>query len=539
MLKKGIVFKIIYCTIAALFLSSMSFVSAAESEGVFYEIFVRSFYDSNGDGIGDFKGLTEKLDYLNDGNPNTERELGIKGIWLMPILESSSYHGYDVIDYYRVESDYGTEEDLRKFLAEAHKRGIKVIMDLVLNHTSSRHPWFLDASEAKADWYIWKDAMPNGWTRPWGGVAPEDVWHRRGEFYYYGAFGAGMPDLNYNNEEVVAEMKKVIKFWLNKGIDGFRLDGARYLAEKGGGVLNQADSDQTHRVLRTLAAYAKSINKDSILIGEVWAGNDIVGKYYGEGNELTHAFNFDLAGAIINSIKSNDYRGIEDTLNKMAKYNAPVNFYSPFLTNHDQNRVALELNANPDKLKLAASLLLSMQGTPFIYYGEEIGMTGDGAHERIRTPMQWDDTENGGFTKGKPWEKLQDNFKEINVKSEGASPHSLLNYYKKLIRIRNKYQRIFNEGERKLVMTDSSKIYAYLYADDAESLLFIHNFNDEPVGEIKLGIYDAGLKGGRYKVINLLNSNKKMEDVTDGNSREYSVSSLGRYESLVLELMMK
>ncbi|MBU0534231.1 MAG: alpha-amylase [Candidatus Omnitrophica bacterium] len=556
MLKRRNRFRIISCALAIFFLVAASIIAEAANQGVFYEIFVRSFYDSDSDGIGDFNGLIEKLDYLNDGNPQTLTDLEIKGIWLMPTLESPSYHGYDVVDYYKIESDYGTEEDFNKFVAEAHKRGISVIIDLVLNHTSSRHRWFADSCRArkskkktkglpsdvlaKADWYVWKDTMPQGWWKPWGGGESKDVWHYKKGSYYYSAFSVDMPDLNYKNREVIEEMKRIIRYWLNKGIDGFRLDAVRYLIEESGGVSGQADLKQTHKVLTELASYAKSINKDCILIGEVWADNKIVSEYYGEGNELNHAFNFDLAAAIINSIKSNDYREIENVLNKMNCYNAPINFYSPFLTNHDQNRIASELNGDEQKLKLAASLLLSVKGTPpFIYYGEEIGMTGRGQHRRIRIPMQWDDTENGGFTKGKPWEKLQDNFISINVSSQELKEDSLLNHYKKFIRIRNKYGELIDNGEIRSVGANNDKIYAYIYTNDDRGLLFIHNFDDKEAKDIKLNLYDAGIKSGKYEAVNLLSANKKMEDVTEENMHEYEIISLGRYESLVLDVIKK
>ena len=513
------------------------------NQSVFYEIFVRSFYDHDGDGIGDFKGLTEKLDYLNDGNPRTDKDLEIRGIWLMPMLESSSYHGYDVVDYYKIERDYGTGEDFQDFIAAAHKRGIKVIMDLVLNHTSSRHPWFIESCRAKAskeggkaDWYVWEDAIPQGWARPWGEGKSEDVWHYKDGYYYYAAFSADMPDLNYANKEVIGQIKMVIKYWLDKGIDGFRLDGARFLAEKSGGVSGQADLKETHEVLIELANYAKSINKECILAGEVWADNKIISAYYGQGDELDRVFNFDLAGAIISSINSNDYNKIEAVLQLMDKYNAPPDFYSPFLTNHDQNRVASELNGDTGKLKLAATLLLSIKGTPFIYYGEEIGMTGRDRHERIRTPMQWDDTKNAGFTTGKPWEELQDNFKRINVKSEELQKSSLLNYYKKLIRIMNKYCKLLDEGARRLLTADNEKIYAYAYVSDTENLLFIHNFNDTEARNVNLDIYNSGFVKKEYRAEDLLNIDGMKKEVAVQNPHRYTINYLERYGTLILKL---
>ena len=529
-------FNVISCAVALFFLSNGLVFAEVKEGGVFYEIFVRSFYDSDSDGIGDFNGLIEKLDYLNDGNPWTKTDLGIEGIWLMPILESPSYHGYDVVDYYKIERDYGTEKDFQRFIAEAHRRGIKIIMDLVLNHTSSKHPWFIDSCRAKSyrkDWYVWQDVMPKGWTKPRGGGTSRDVWHYRNGSYYYAAFGAHMPDLNYRNEEVIEQMEAIMKYWLDKGIDGFRLDGVRYLVEKGGGLSGQADLKETHKVLKRLAGYAKGINKECMLIGEVWAGNEVVSRYYNKGDELDGAFNFELARAIINSIRFNNYRQIENVLNEMTKYRVPMDFYSPFLTNHDQNRIASELNGDEQKLKLAAGLLLSMRGTPFIYYGEEIGMKGEGHHERIRTPMQWDDSKNAGFTKGKPWEGLQDDFRQVNIKSQENNENSLLNYYKKLIRIRKKYWKLL-KGKRRLIRTNNDKIYAYIYVNDKEGLLFIHNFKDVEVKNIKLEISEVDFSGEKYKVVNLLDNNT--QSIIWLNSDEFKINSLERYGSLVLML---
>ncbi|MCB1058058.1 MAG: alpha-amylase, partial [Acidobacteria bacterium] len=192
---------------------------------VFYEIFVRSFADSDGDGIGDFKGLTAKLDYLNDGDPATTGDLGIEGIWLMPVFASPSYHGYDTTDYDAVNPEYGTLEDFETFLAEAHRRGIRVIVDLVLNHTSAQHPWFVASASSpdspKRDWYEWSDTDP-GWTRPWGEPGAP-TWHEKNGAYYYGIFWSGMPDLNFRNPEVREEAKRLARQWLDRGVDGFRL----------------------------------------------------------------------------------------------------------------------------------------------------------------------------------------------------------------------------------------------------------------------------------------------------------------------------
>ncbi|MBN1384190.1 MAG: alpha-amylase [Elusimicrobia bacterium] len=497
--------------------------------GVFYEIFVRSFYDSDGNGIGDFKGLTKKLDYLNDGNPDTNSDLEVKGIWLMPVCESPSDHGYDVTDYYKINRDYGTEEDFMTFLQEAHKRGIIVIIDLVLNHTSIKHPWFSD----RKNWYIWKNKMPQGWMNPWGSGTSKNVWHYKNGGYYYGAFSGDMPDLNYNNKEVITEMKKIIKYWLDKGADGFRLDGARYIAEKSGGVKGQADLEETHEVLSELVNYGKSIKKDCMFIGEVWTNNRIVSSYYGQGDELDCAFNFDLQWAMVGAAKSGDYKSIENILNDIAKYNAPENFYSAFLSNHDMHRTASQLDGNEPKLKQAAALLLSMKGIPFMYYGEEIGMTGGAWQER--TPMQWSADLNAGFTQGSPWKEIHADSGKINVELQEKNKNSLLSHYKNLIRIRNKYRELYDKGKRKTVNTNNSKIYSYAYIGDKETLLYIYNFEDKEVKNVKINLREAGLKDSEYTAENLLNKNKRMDDLNKGNINNYNID-IKNNETIILKI---
>jgi len=238
------------------------------NDSVFYEIFVHSFYDSDGDGIGDLNGLVEKLDYLNDGDPATTDDLGITGLWLMPIAQSPSYHGYDVADYCAVDDEYGTNEDFRRLVDEVHRRGIRVIIDLVLNHTSSKHPWFQsardDVNSPYRDFYIWSEQDP-GYKGPWGAQA----WHRSATGYYYGVFWEGMPDLNYDNPAVTAEMEEVIRFWLeDMGADGFRLDAVKHLIEED---RSQENTPATHEWLRGFYVFYKETNPDAMTVGEVWS----------------------------------------------------------------------------------------------------------------------------------------------------------------------------------------------------------------------------------------------------------------------------
>ncbi|MCX6100050.1 MAG: alpha-amylase family glycosyl hydrolase, partial [Candidatus Bipolaricaulota bacterium] len=237
--------------------------SAWWQDAAFYEVFVRSFQDSNGDGKGDLAGLIERLDYLNDGDPATTDDLGVTALWLMPIMESPSYHGYDVIDYYKVESDYGSNADFQRLIQEAHERGIRVIVDLVLNHTSTQNPWFgasLNRASPYRSWYIWSDANP-GYAGPWG----EQVWYPRGGAFYFGVFWSGMPDLNYRNPDVTSRMLDVARYWLaDMGADGFRLDAVRYLIENG---VAQEDTPATHFWLKGFDAVAKGWSPDAYLVG--------------------------------------------------------------------------------------------------------------------------------------------------------------------------------------------------------------------------------------------------------------------------------
>ncbi len=270
------------------------------NDTVFYEIFVRSFYDSNGDGIGDFNGIIEKLDYLNDGDPKTKTDLGVTGIWLMPINPAASYHGYDVTDYYGVNPDYGTLDDFKRLMEECHKRGIRVIIDMVYNHTSNKHPWFIEARDqtqsSRHDWYIWSATNP-GYAGPWG----EKVWYPSVAGYYYAIFWIGQPDLNYADEAVTEEMYNVARFWLQDvGVDGFRLDAVRYLVEEGN---NQQDTAETHEWWSNFQKYYKGINSEAMTIGEVYTTNYIVDDYL-KGDEFDQAFNFDLASQILRNIKS-------------------------------------------------------------------------------------------------------------------------------------------------------------------------------------------------------------------------------------------
>ncbi|MBT4308924.1 MAG: alpha-amylase, partial [Anaerolineae bacterium] len=377
-------------------------------DAIFYEIFVRSFYDSDNDGIGDFNGITAKLNYLED--------LGINAIWLMPIPPSPSYHGYDVINYYAVNHEYGTMDDFKNLLEEAHKRDIRIIIDLVLNHTSSQHPFFVDASNNPEspyrDWYVWSDEYPG-----WGGK----LWHETNHGYYYALFWERMPDLNYQNLEVTEQMEQVARYWLDDiGVDGFRLDAIKHLIEEGGITEN---TTATHKWLKEFYRNYKAENPETYVVGEVHgAGGTIASTYI---NQMDHVFNFELASGFVNSANGGSNTGINSayhfTLEKMPDGN-----YATFLTNHDQNRAMSVFYGDVGKAKVAASLMLTAPGTPFIYYGEEIGMLGKKPDEDIRLPMRWSGTENAGFSGSKLWHTGESGDSATNVKIQENDPASLL-----------------------------------------------------------------------------------------------------------------
>jgi alpha-amylase len=460
------------------------------NDTVFYEIFVRSFRDSNGDGIGDFNGVTEKLDYLQN--------LGVKGIWLMPVNPSPSYHGYDVTDYYAVNPDYGTMEDFQRLLGEAHRRDIKVIIDLVLNHTSSQHPWFESAQMPDSkdyDKYVWSDYNP-GTPGPLGNPA----WHQANNGqYYYAVFDETMPDLNYNTPAVREESKKIASFWLQDiGVDGFRLDAVRYLLEDGK-VL--ADSHANHQFLEEWGTYVRSVDPFAFTVGEVATGNFTVKKYVNTNTELDSAFNFDLAAVIPSAVNTGDAKYLKSKILSTIQ-DFPEQDNSNFVSNHDQNRLMSQVLGEEDKAKVAAAVLLTAPGIPFIYYGEEIGMTGTKPDEQIRTPMQWTSEEAAGFTSSTPWEAVNPDYPQVNVQDQAGDNTSLLEHYRRLIGLRNNHSAL-RVGKTYVAKSDSSKLLSYLRASEEETLLVIINMDDQLVSGYDLSL-GAGPLSGKYNATSLL-----------------------------------
>jgi len=498
------------------------------NDRVFYEIFVRSFYDSDGDGIGDFTGLTQKLDYLNDGDPETDTDLGITGIWLMPIQDSPSYHGYDGVDYRSINPDYGTMADFEAFLAAAHARGIKVIIDYVMNHCSNDHPWFVASANndpAYRDYFRWSSYDPGG-SGPWG----QTVWHWNSyQNWYYGLFSGGMPDLNYETPAVKDSMFQIADYWLDEiGVDGFRLDAVLYIIEEG----DQLQSTQgTLDFWADYNAHVKATAPDMLSVGEAWTNTSTVLQYV-TSDRLDLCFEFDLSYATVGAA-NDEYAGwIADKANQVyMQY--PYLQYATFLTNHDQDRVFTNLGEDEGKAKVAAGLYLTLPGVPFLYYGEELGMIGSGDHLNIRTPMQWTGGSTAGFTSGTPWNYIQSNFTTHNVESEDPDPNSLLSWYRKLIHVRNSSPAL-RRGTHAPLGASDGQVMAFVRSDEQQTVLCMTN----TTGSSKSGITVTGnatsLEPGEHTLVNLLDPGDTLE-VTVTPSHEIHGLTLDGRETAVYE----
>lgn len=417
----------------------------------FYEIFVRSFHDSDGDGIGDLNGIAEKLDYIQD--------MGFSGIWLTPIHPSPSYHGYDVTDYYGIHPDFGTLADFERLVEEARARNIRVILDLVVNHTSSEHPWFLEAqadpASPKRNWYVWADEGANVHAvSAVGGPA----WHAVDSGHYLGIFWGGMPDLNPDNPEVLAEMLEVAAFWLDLGVDGFRLDAAKHLYENFPHEHGRPDIMAKNTAWwQAFRSGLEDIRPGVYLVGEVWDSASVIGAYLDRAFDA--GFNFDLAEQLINMAGNERATDIGATVRRIHDYYDRVSGGSfedaVILSNHDQNRVMSRLGGHVGRAKAAAALLLTMPGKPYVYYGEEIGMQGVKPDENLRRPMRWD---------------------EVAVQQD--DPDSLLNHYKKLLAWR-KREPVLAFGTIASFASGHDHMAAYMRVLGEERVLVVHNLSGE------------------------------------------------------------
>jgi alpha-amylase len=496
------------------------------NDTVFYEVFVRSFYDSNGDGIGDLDGLMSKLDYL--------QQLGVTGLWLMPIQPAPSYHGYDPTDYYGVNPDYGTLDGFKKLVAAAHQHGMRIIIDFVLNHTSDQHPWFVDSQKPASPyraWYIWSQTDP-GYVGPWG----EEVWHPSASGdYYYGIFTGSQPDLNYRNPDVTAKMEDVTRFWLqDEGVDGFRLDGAKHLIEDGQVQQNSASTHQWYQAFRT---FYKGVNPQAMTVGEISGDPSSVVATYAEGDQLDLGFDFPLATTFLDSARSGRAGDVAQALSADVRAFKPEQF-ATFLSNHDQNRVMSQLAGKVDKARVAAAMLLTAPGVPFIYYGEEIGMVGLGADEEKRTPMQWTASANAGFSTGAAWELVNPDYaKGRNVADESADPNSLLAAYRSLILARNQHAAL-RVGDLYLPQSGSATVLASLRVSKSEAVLSLINLGPDPVTHLALSLAAGPLKG-RYHAAPILRQGPAEDLAANGQGGfdgYQPVATLPGYGVLVLQL---
>lgn len=502
-------------------------------ESVVYQIYPRSFMDSNGDGIGDLRGITEKLDYL--------KELGIDVIWLSPVYQSpNDDNGYDISDYQAIMEEFGTMEDYDRLLAEAHERGIKIVMDLVVNHTSDEHAWFMESRKSKdnpyRDYYIWRPARdgrePNNWGSCFSGPAWE--YDSTTEMYYLHLFSKKQPDLNWDNPKVRQEVFDMMNWWLDKGVDGFRMDVISLISKdpafpdgtpgiNGYASFNEpANGPHVHEYLQEMRQ--KVLNgRRTLTVGECSGVTLEEAKKYAssDGKELNMVFQFehmdvDADGTNKWSDKKMDLRDLKEVMTKWEKGLQDIAWNSLFLENHDQPRSVSRFGNDGEYRELSAKMLATwlhmMQGTPYIYQGQELGMTnvpfedisdfrdldsmnawkelvGEGifapeemmnylrykSRDNARTPFQWNAGPNAGFTAGTPWIMVNPNYREINAEEQLGRPDSVFHYYQKLIRLRKEHE-IVVYGSYDLLLPEDRELYVYTRTLGTEKLLVICNF---------------------------------------------------------------
>lgn len=471
-----------------------------------YEIFPRSFYDSNGDGIGDLNGIIAKLDYI--------RDLGARCIWLTPIVQAASYHGYDAMDYYRVEHEYGTNADFRRLVKEAHRRGIRVLVDMVLNHVSDRHPWFQSASRDTISryrhWFRWSPTKPAE-LNPWG----QSNWCKSPvrDQWYYAFFWCGMPDLNYDDPAVVAEQFRIARFWLSAmGADGFRLDAVPYLVEAHGQVAN---TPATHRLLHRYARFVHGVKAGVYTVGEATGGIDTLLTYYPD--QLDSYFVFPFADSIVSAIRHRSARGLLQPILALQE-SVPAQRWSPFVENHDRPRMRTVFGGDLRRVRIADFVALTMPGLPFVYQGEEIGMFGDKPDERLRTPMQWDASPHGGFTRGTPWEPLQSDSLETTVAAQKRDPESLLTLHRRLIHLRTGNAAL-GTGRLVPLATSNDAVAAYARRDGRHVVLAIVNLADTALTNVSLGSAPGALPRGRRQARALLGGTDATPTVVGDDGR--------------------
>lgn len=526
-----------------------------QRECIAYQIYPRSFKDSNGDGIGDINGIIEKLDYLKD--------LGINLIWICPIYKSpKDDNGYDISNYKEILDEFGSMSDFERLLEEAHKKNIKVIMDLVVNHTSDEHPWFIESRSSKnndkRDWYIWRDGKdnkePNNWESIFGGSAWK--YDEKTKQYYLHLFTDKMPDLNWENEELRKNIYEMINWWLDKGIDGFRVDAISHIKKS-----DYNDMDNTDN-LKYVPSFDKHLNRpgielllddlkkntfdkyDCFTIAEAsgvtvddlseWAGKE-KGKF---------SMIFEFEHSMLWKLNENEVFSLVALKKVLTRWQNKIyedGWIALFLENHDLIRSVSRLGDDKEywmeSAKALALMYFMQMGTPFIYQGQEIGMTNadyesiddfndvqtnNRYNERInngmskeesfnivkvtsrdnsRTPMQWDSSENGGFTSGTPWMKVNNNYKNINVEKQLNDENSILNFYKKMIQLRKEFKTLVY-GKYELLLPEHPQIYAYTREGNNEKFLIVTNISKENVDlDLNLNLENSNIILKNYNII--------------------------------------
>jgi len=483
-------------------------------DAVIYQLHVKTFYDSDGDGVGDFRGLTSKLDYL--------QALGVDCLWLLPTFPSPFRDdGYDIADYYSIHPMYGSMDDFKEFIEAAHARGLKVLTELVLNHTSDKHPWFQEARSSldnpRRNWYVWSDTddryshariifldtESSNWA--WDPISKQYYWHR---------FFSHQPDLNYDNPDVREEMWRVMKFWLDLGVDGFRVDAVPYLVEREGTTCESVP--ETHEVIKFLRGQLDAHFSDRMLLAEANQVPELVRPYFGDNDEFHMAFHFPLMTRMFMAIRLEDRKPLVEIIERTPAIPDECQ-WAIFLRNHDEltlemvtpeerdfmydeyardpvarinlgirRRLAPLLEGDRRRVELMNGLLMSLPGSPIVYYGDEIGM-GDnvylGDRNGVRTPMQWSGGWNGGFSAADP-ERLAFavisnpvyGYQAVNVLAQERTGHSLLNWMRRLIRVRQS-TRVFSRGSIALLTPPNHRLLAYVRAFEKEQVLVVNNLS--------------------------------------------------------------
>ncbi|NLV35719.1 MAG: hypothetical protein GXY17_03470 [Clostridiaceae bacterium] len=461
-----------------------NYVQISDNYRNYYEIFVRSFCDSDGDGIGDLNGVSDKLDYIKE-------DVGADGIWLMPIMPSPSYHKYDVMDYYEIDPQYGTMDDFEKLIEQAHNRDMKVIIDLVLNHSSHLNPWFREAVAG-----LWDDEENEythyyNFTDQYVGSGYTKVTDK---YYYEARFSPDMPDLNLDNQKLRSEILDIAKYWIDHGVDGFRLDA----------VTSYYTGNETKNTefMKWLNDSVKEYKADAYFVGEAWTTQAIIAEFYTSGIDSFFNFPFSQAeGTIVRNLNTQKGGKLAEA---MGSWNDTIKSFNgeaidaPFLSNHDNARSAGFLMRNLCKKKMAASIYLLMPGNPFIYYGEEIGMTGSGNDPNKRLPMLWSTRNTAGITDIPP--EANQSITELDgVDAQMKDKNSLLNHYKKVLALKKRFPQIAR-GQMKALDTHNSELCAYTMTYNNSTVVVIHNLSGNELSEDleKHGLSNMKIKGSLF-----------------------------------------